>query len=443
MALLTSGETGAKFFTLEKLQEILSPESSYLLKSPGQGGKNAILNLAAGLDVALLETSVFPDVTGMEAVFAELQSHADSIKNLHAGHAELDKEKSRRAATVLLRHFGHKTSAEDRVAKYAALADAGSRLVTCAFACMELTALAIAPKEWGKHLSSGDTGKQHAAWNKFASKPNMENLAIAFAAGIKKDSEDKGVKKKKFAFGDTGADSAGSSSAAASDSSSDSSSTSGSKGKKKKKKSSKKPANKTKGSKKKKDKKAAKADESSDEDKAEKSKKKTKKDKKKKKRGSSSSSDSESAPKKKKDKKSKKEKNSSEDAEVKENAVDKVDKPSGDAVVSPEEKAFSEWKLSDAQMILGKAHEHLQGNPSLAELQKLFGTVPAAVIAYAGVEEFMAQLASMKSAPKNEVSKPPLTALKTAAEKCEAWFASQQQGGGSSAKPAKSDPQKI
>ncbi|CAK0831456.1 unnamed protein product [Prorocentrum cordatum] len=438
MALLTSGDTGANFFTLEKLQEVLTPESSYLLKAPGQGGKNAVLNLAAGLDVALLEKDAVADLAGMDAVFAELTTLADSIRSLHAGQGELDKDKSRQGAKDLLRHFGHKSSAEERLSKYAALADAGSRLAMCAFACMELTALTVAPKEWGKHLRSGAIDKQHAAWGKFAAKPNLENLALAFAAGIKKDSEEKGMKKKKFAFGVTGDDSAASDASSGSDSSSESASSSSQKAKTKKR-GSKKAAKKSKGTKKKKSKKAAKSDDSSDEDfsdspekKAAEKKKKTskakngKKDKKKDKK-KAKVSDSDSGTSEKPKEKGKKEKKEKPDAGVEPDAKKlKADD------LSPKERAFTTWALSDAQAAAAKAETYLAGDYKLADLKGLFAEVPALVRDFAGVSQFAVELQKMTSAPAMSTAREPLTAVKTTGVLCEKWYASQQTAGSAS-----------
>ena len=195
LLLLTSGEPGAEFFTLEKVQELLTPESSYLLKAPGQGSKHAVLNLAAGLDVAAAQradSAACGQTTGMEPVFAELMELQGPLHALQAGRGDLDKNASRPAAETLMQHFGRKSSAEERLAQYATLADAATRMAGAAFTCMELTALAVAVKDWGKHLESGDMAKQHATWKRFTSKPNLDTLAAAFAAGIHTEADEKG-----------------------------------------------------------------------------------------------------------------------------------------------------------------------------------------------------------------------------------------------------------
>ena len=391
------------------LRSKMDPSNCHIVRRPGIG-----LSEGAGSLQCLREMAEAIQTGGLQSdpIVAFLSDPAVesalAALNFNIPDAERSKEKTGEKLWELFEAL-KSPAGEDAVAAARTVAVAGSRLYVCALQLLQVHAMAKKPAEWADAVPRTTTESRKAhAW--FQEPRNEEVMYEALAAMMHEAREklDNYAEGEQNSAADVLRQGAGARRPRADDDeeSGDRHGKSGGKGKR------------------------AKGSDSEGSDSEGKRKKKDNKRKKKaKKKSSSSSTDSSPAPDKKKKKKQRGRGRSDPGAEESgKGAAGGSNRalPARADAPSDKEIAFTQWKASMAEEVAAKAQTLLSGSPSLQELQDLFGAVPPAVRDFAGVETFYMELGGMASAPKNEISKEPLTALKTVGAQAAAWFTSQQ-----------------
>ena len=236
-AMLSDHEPPHQYFTLEKAREIVTDESSQVVKIPAAGFLNAISRLVAGQEVLKCVPSEKPECDDFAKLMLwearQLLCDKDVLKAMDALHLPFEKFENKRsaekAAKVVIEHFGSKDKASERLAVLGRLADGsdgGDRAHSACDVC----------KGMSKKIPEQE--KQPASIRKFLKSQKMDDLIAALASGAAAAAE-KTVRKKRYAFGEdlksSEKSTSGSSSSKSSDSDGDSSDGSKSKDKKKRK----------------------------------------------------------------------------------------------------------------------------------------------------------------------------------------------------------------
>ena len=424
-ALLSEHTPPHQYFTLEKARELVTADTSQLVKVPAAGFQNTISALVAGQEVLQCVPSETPssheDFAKLKLVEArKILCNKDVLKATEVVHLPLEKFQDKRgaekSAKTILEYFGDKEKATERLEVLGRLADEGSRLYAAAMASIELIALATSMKEWGKKVP--EVEKQPASIRKFSKTHKKEDLFAALASGVTASAE-KSVRKKRYGFGEDlegGDKSTSGESSNASDSNSGSSSSSASDDKKKKR-------NKKKGDKKK-SKRARKDSDGSDD----------KQNKKKRKRGSARTEKKEKKSDDSDDQKQAKRgaqetptpPPEDEDLFAEEAALTPADLFADEPALTPAQISWASWSEPAAEALL-KVIADCDGMPKdLISLQAIAHDLPEIVAAAAGLSQSRKSVAGLVRMARAPTTETFVTKVKKTTEEALAWMKTQK-----------------
>ena len=228
--LFTEGMKAQKFFTKEKIRELLDGDNCELIRRMGMG-----VNLFAGsVECGLAALNLLKDpengldklgFKGAASWSQELAEVAEYLNNANQG--DRTKKETQQNVKKLLQVM--QTMDEHLMKDIAKMTDASARLYNFGVNVMSLKALTSKLKHWAKHIPEQE--KQTAAVRKFIKEPTEANLITAFVAALEEKAEK--TRKKKISLEDSDSeeaadsdDSDGNSDSSGSASESDSSSSS-------------------------------------------------------------------------------------------------------------------------------------------------------------------------------------------------------------------------
>eukprot|EP00973_Karenia_brevis_P001619 219539-Karenia_brevis.AAC.1 len=188
LALMTASMPAWSYYTKGALQAWLTSENSEACADVAFGWSVLAAMMQSGCEALELFEGLPTDAeelhrTGIPQIMAKL--NVNEIKDLAAqvnaqNPAGLNKQEYAKAFQKLLKPFGEKKSADQRLKSYAMLAEVGNRLKLLGYAMMEATAHTTAMKAYSKKV--GNMKKQHKlikAWSK--DPQNVKKLAAAVA----------------------------------------------------------------------------------------------------------------------------------------------------------------------------------------------------------------------------------------------------------------------
>jgi hypothetical protein len=423
--LLCEQKAPQKVLTVKNVREDLSAETSELIKRPAMGVNLAAATMASGLEVLALfppekdiakesrEGYAKTQVLKMQQMLPQDCEGIVTVLNVASEKCK-DRAEYSKFLKKFFDFFGRKADADKRMQTYAKTADLASRLYGLAMSCIEVTAIATSPKDWAKRLEELD--KQEPGVRKFAANPSLEHLIRSIAKENADRVMQKSKKKKGSRFGadseesDANEEDVGDGSRSGSqntvdkheDTSDDESDEASSTGSEKVKKAKQKGKQK-KGlcSRRQKKSKAAKPPP--------------------KKRSSSSSSEEEKPRAQPRPKACR-----TEVAEVLANLKADSDTEATMSVLS------TQWDQGDVQMTAAAIDTMKYGSPSLADLQKLFRSIPKVVLEGFDLVPLQTKLDTLEHRPKMEQVLLLLNQITNVTEKFEGFFVAQQAPSASS-----------
>ena len=152
-----------------------------LINQPHVGFERAAANLLAGMEV-LQHMDKFR-LADVKRDLAE-DGLVKAVRQLHLPSKEFRKgDAAEGAVRKVLKHFGNKRDADDRLQLYGHLADAASRLYVAAMSSIEVTTMATSLSEWARRIPDPDT--QLGVVRKFIKSGGSEHdLVAAVAKGL-------------------------------------------------------------------------------------------------------------------------------------------------------------------------------------------------------------------------------------------------------------------